>query len=278
MLLGYNTNGLAHHDPFDAIELLAEIGYESVALTIDHLTLTPFGNTYLATRQAELLDKVLADAKMRNVIETGARFLLNPRYKHEPTLISPDAKGRDLRYEFLRHCIDTAQTLKSDCVSLWSGRLLDDVPIERGMDRLVASLGPVIDYAAERDVVLGFEPEPGMLVDTMERFDELKERVDAPHFKLTLDIGHLHCQGETPIADYIRKYGEQIVNIHLEDMKAAVHEHLPFGEGEIHFPPIFQALRDINYQGAIHVELSRHSHDGPNLAKRSYQFLKPLVT
>ena len=277
MLLGYNTNGLAHHDPFDAIELLAEIGYESVALTIDHLTLTPFGNTYLATRQAELLDKALADAKMRNVIETGARFLLNPRYKHEPTLISPDVKGRDLRYEFLRHCIDTAQTLKSDCVSLWSGRLLDDVPLERGMDRLVASLGPVLDYAAERDVVLGFEPEPGMLIDTMERFDELKERVDAPHFKLTLDIGHLHCQGETPIADYIRKYGEQIVNIHLEDMKAAVHEHLPFGEGEINFPPIFQALRDINYQGAIHVELSRHSHDGPNMAKRSYEFLKPLV-
>ena len=277
MLLGYNTNGLAHHDPFDAIELLAEIGYESVALTIDHLTLTPFGNTYLATRQAELLDKALADAKMRNVIETGARFLLNPRYKHEPTLISPDVKGRDLRYEFLRHCIDTAQTLKSDCVSLWSGRLLDDVPLERGMDRLVASLGPVLDYAAERDVVLGFEPEPGMLIDTMERFDELKERVDAPHFKLTLDIGHLHCQGETPIADYIRKYGEQIVNIHLEDMKAAVHEHLPFGEGEINFPPVFQALRDINYQGAIHVELSRHSHDGPNMAKRSYEFLKPLV-
>src|SRR6185369_14190131 len=28
MLLGYNTNGLAHHDPFEAIELLAEIGYQ----------------------------------------------------------------------------------------------------------------------------------------------------------------------------------------------------------------------------------------------------------
>ena len=27
MFLGYNTNGLAHHELFDAVELLAEIGY-----------------------------------------------------------------------------------------------------------------------------------------------------------------------------------------------------------------------------------------------------------
>ena len=42
MLLGYNTNGFAHHDPFEAIELLAEIGYKSVALTLDHGPLNPF--------------------------------------------------------------------------------------------------------------------------------------------------------------------------------------------------------------------------------------------
>ena len=42
MLLGYNTNGLAHHDPYEALELLAEIGYRSVALTLDHGPLNPF--------------------------------------------------------------------------------------------------------------------------------------------------------------------------------------------------------------------------------------------
>ena len=41
MLLGYNTNGLAHHDLFAAVELLAEIGYRSVAVTIDHGVLSP---------------------------------------------------------------------------------------------------------------------------------------------------------------------------------------------------------------------------------------------
>ena len=41
MFLGYNTNGLAHHGLFDAVELLAEIGYRGVAITIDHNALPP---------------------------------------------------------------------------------------------------------------------------------------------------------------------------------------------------------------------------------------------
>ena len=35
MKLGYNTNGLAHHRLVDAIELLADLGYQSVAITLD---------------------------------------------------------------------------------------------------------------------------------------------------------------------------------------------------------------------------------------------------
>ena len=30
---------------------------------------------------------------------------------------------------------------------------------------------------------------------------------------LTLDVGHLHCQGEVPIADFIRDWGDRLVNV-----------------------------------------------------------------
>src|SRR5262245_11988076 len=124
MLLGYNTNGLTHHDPLEAISLLSEIGYRSVALTIDHGLLNP--NDTHWQRQADLTQAALLKYGMRSVIETGARFLLDYRQKHEPTLVIPDPVGRKRRIAFLKHAVDAAALLNSDCVSLWSGVVKDD--------------------------------------------------------------------------------------------------------------------------------------------------------
>ena len=116
MFLGYNTNGLAHHDLFDAVELLADIGYRGVAITIDHNALPP-GDCSTAEQIVRLRQR-LEMLGMRSVIETGARFLLDPQKKHEPTLLS-EAPRR--RIDFYKHAVDCAAELGSDCVSLWSG-------------------------------------------------------------------------------------------------------------------------------------------------------------
>ncbi len=275
MLLGYNTNGLAHHDPFQAVELLAEIGYRSVALTIDHGMLNPYGG-HVATRLKQMR-RTLEACGMRSVIETGARFLLDPRQKHEPTLVTSDPAGRGKRIEFYRHCIDAACELGSDCVSIWSGVLRDGADRASVMRRLVGGLTEVLDYAEQRQMTIGFEPEPGMFIDTMARYEELLAAIEHPRLRLTLDVGHLHCLGETPLAARIERWGDRLVNVHLEDMRAGVHEHLMFGEGEIDFPPVFKALRRVGYCGGVHVELSRHSHDGPTAAAKSFAFLSEMV-
>jgi sugar phosphate isomerase/epimerase len=279
MLLGYNTNGFAHHDPFEAIELLAEIGYKSVAITLDHGPLNPFGNQW--GENLKRLKALLRQLGLRSVIETGARFLLDPRHKHEPTLVSPSAAERERRIDFLKRAIDAAAVLESDCVSLWSGVRRDDPPGESNdeavLERLSESLRVVLRHATDSGVTLGFEPEPGMFIDTLRSFHRLLQWIDAPHLELTLDVGHLWCQGELPIADYIGRWGSRIVNVHIEDMRAGIHEHLMFGEGEMRFPPIIEALALTGYRGALHVELSRHSHEAPTAARKAYDFLKPLI-
>ena len=60
------------------------------------------------------------------VVETGARYLLNPRLKHDPTLMDPDPARRAVRVDFLRRAIDLARRLEAECVSFWSGRSSDD--------------------------------------------------------------------------------------------------------------------------------------------------------
>lgn len=274
MRLGYNTNGLAHHDALSALRLLADIGYRSVALTIDHHLLNPF-NTRSGQRGA--LKRFLIDHNMHSVIETGARYLLNPQHKHEPTLLSNDANGREIRIEYLRYCIEVAADLGSDCVSLWSGVQPPDCADETAWSRLVEGLTRLAMHANDHRVRLAFEPEPGMFVDTMHKFAALKERLGSTPIDLTLDIGHLHCQGETPIDDYLIRWFVDLQNIHIEDMKRGIHEHLMFGEGEIDFLPVFRGLRKIRYDGGLHVELSRHSHCGPDAARQAWTFLNRII-
>lgn len=273
MRLGYNTNGLAHHDLFEAVELLADAGYQNVALTLDHRALNPFAQNLPA--EVARMKSLLQRRKLHSVIETGARYLLNPRVKHEPTLVSPTADERAKRSDFLCRAIDIAAELGSDCVSLWAGVVHDGASGEVVHSRLIEGLKPVLEHAARRNVAIGFEPEPGMAVDTMDSFAQLLAALPHPHLKLTLDIGHLHCLGETPIAGQIEQWKHLLVNVHLEDMRAGVHEHLMFGEGEMDFGPIMAALQQSRYDGGVHVELSRHSHDGPRAAAQAREFLRP---
>ena len=116
-----------------------------------------------------------------------------------------------------------------------------------------------------------------MFIDTMARFAELNDRVAHPAFGLTIDIGHLHCQGEVPMADHLRQWRHLLWNVHIEDMRRGFHEHLMFGEGEIDFAPVLGALKEIGYAGGVYVELSRHSHDAVITARRAMSFLKALA-
>jgi sugar phosphate isomerase/epimerase len=274
MILGYNTNGLAHHDLLSAVELLADIGYGAIGITIDHHALSPFATDSRALLSQ--LGSLLERRGMRSVIETGARFLLDPQKKHEPTLLSAD---RRRRIDFYRYAIDCAAALGSDCVSLWSGVLHEPISRREAEQRLIDGLREVTDYAASKSegLKIGVEPEPGMLIDSMQAWEEIFPRIDAPNLGITLDIGHLHCQGETPIAPIIRRWASRLVNIHIEDMRCGMHEHLMFGEGEIDFPPILHAVSDVHYAGGVYVELSRHSHEGPDAARKAFEFLRRML-
>jgi sugar phosphate isomerase/epimerase len=271
MRLGYNTNGFAHHRLQDALSILAELGYWSVALTLDHHSLNPYEADF-ATELA-VVKGLLRDLGLRSVVETGARFLLDPRRKHQPTLLShPEGAGR--RLDFLCHAVDVAAELGSDAVSFWSGTAEEAAEPAALMDRLVEGCRRLCLHATARGVRLAFEPEPGMFIDTMPRFAELHERVGHPLFGLTLDIGHLHCLGEVPVAVHLRRWRDRLWNVHLEDMRRGVHDHLMFGQGEIDFEEVMRALAEIGYTGGVHVELSRHSYDAVETARRAMGFLR----
>ncbi len=277
LALGYNTNGMAYHRLADAVDVLDEIGYRAVATTLESEHLDP-PNRHGVARCTGMLRAALDKRNLRVTIETGSRFLLDPRRKHQPTLISANRADRDLRIGFLKAAVDVASSIDADCVSLWSGTADDAANSERLWDRLIDGLSEVLRHAESCGVRIAFEPEPGMFISTMSDFDKLTRTLDHPLLGLTLDTGHVWCLDDGDVAEHIRQWSARLWNVHIEDMNKGRHEHLMFGEGEVDFEPIFAALRDVAYGGTVHVELSRHSHNAVETARRAYDFLQPYLT
>ena len=273
--LGYNTNGFKGHPLLVAISIMADIGYRSVAITIDHHAIHPWAPDIDA--QLNAVKQLLDRNQMRCVIETGAGFLLDPWNKHQPTLVSAAPQGREQRLNFLKRAVEIAAGLDAEAVSFWAGQPTDDVDREQARTWLVQACRALSDYAESHGVALALEPEPGMLVESLSDYDRLKSEVDHPRFGLALDLGHAHLTETCSLAETILAYSDDIRTIHIEDMCRPVHEHLMFGEGEIDFPPVFEALKASGYAGSVCVELSRHSHDAVNTAKKAFAYLTTVM-
>jgi sugar phosphate isomerase/epimerase len=266
---GYGTNGFSNHRLEDALAVIAGLGYQGVALTLDHHHLDPYAPGL--ARRVGALGTRLDRLGLGVVIETGARYLLDPWRKHAPTLLDDD---RDLRLDFLRRAIRIGADLGAEAVSYWAGTRPAQVPAAVAWDRLLDGCHQAVAAADAAGVQLGFEPEPGMLVQTLGDWFELRGELGAPdHFGLTLDIGHCRCLEDEPVPDCVRRAGPYLVNVQIDDMRRGVHEHLEFGAGEIDFPGTLRALEAVGYRGLVAVELPRHGHAAPVVARESLAFL-----
>ncbi|GGR99313.1 xylose isomerase [Streptomyces aureoverticillatus] len=273
---GYGTNGLTDLRLDDALDLLADLGYRGVGLTLDHMHLDPLapGLAARTRRVARRLDRLGLTA----TVETGARYVLDPRHKHGPSLLDPDPQRRADRVRLLIRAVQVAADLGAHAVHCFSGITPDGTSEATAWQRLADALTPVLDAATGAGVPLAIEPEPGHLLGTLADFHHLRLLLGDPALLgLTLDIGHCQCLEPQSPADCVRAAAPWLRHVQIEDMRRGVHEHLPFGDGEIDFPPVLRALAATGYQGLTVVELPRHSHAGPQLASQSVEFLRRAV-
>lgn len=280
--LGYNTNGLPFHRPVEALELIASLGYEAVALTPDVGPLDPLDPSprHVADARAAIDEHGLDVA-----VETGARFVLDPRRKHRPTLLEDSATDRERRVDFYRRSIDLAVELGARVVSLWSGAVPEghDATLESGaaepwLDRLAEGLRAVVHHGRERDVVVAFEPEPGMFVERPSGFATLVDRMGADAPMLTLDVGHCVVTGDLPVSDVVARHADRLVHVHLDDCPAGLHDHRMFGEGDLDLADSLSALTTSGFDGIAAVELSRDGHRGPEAAREALRLLRETLT
>lgn len=123
-------------------------------------------------------------------------------------------------------------------------------------DSCVTGLQAAGKIAADHGVVLALEPLnrfETFVVNTVADGVRLVTEVDQPAVGLLLDTFHMHIE-EKSSAAAIRHAGRHIKHFH-----ASENDRGTVGTGQVAWPAVFGALRDIDYQGQIVVESFGHA-------------------
>lgn len=272
MHFGFNTNGLQNHRLDDALRLLADAGCTAVGLTLDVAHLDPFRCTFA---EVTSIARLLAELRLQPVVETGARYLLDPVHKHEPTLMTRDAAARSRRLDFYRRSALIGRDLGAQVLSFWSG--IDRAPGPDSAALVRDGVAATVAIVRDHGLVAALEPEPGMAIARLEQWHGLARELGTDAPALTLDIGHLYAEWEGDPAGLVAASVDKLAQVHLEDMRRGIHEHLVPGDGEVDFAAVLGALRRGGYAGPVCFELSRSSHMAPQALDRCKQLWRRLV-
>lgn len=262
--LAYSANAYRRFPIEQAIDRIAALGFRGIEIMADDPHLWPMDVT--PDRAADVRRRIeTAGLTISNI---NAFMMTKIESFQRPSWIEPDAAYRALRVEHTKRSLTLARQLGARCITTQpGGPLPDDVSWKNAFETFVETLKPVYDHAEREGVMLLVEPEPDLLIENAEQFAALADRIDSPMFGLNYDVGHFYCVAD-PLGETIRGLAKYIRHFHLEDIAATrVHEHLIPGRGSIDFAEVFAAIRDINYDGWLTIELYPYLDD-PDAAGR----------
>lgn len=129
--------------------------------------------------------------------------------------------------------------------------------MEKARQYAMTSLEAIVEKAGELGLCLCIEnmfPKTNSLLNP-EDFAEIFERF--PTLKLTLDTGHAHIEskGGNRALEFIERFPDRIGHIHANDNFGREDIHLPIGAGTIDFRSIAGALRRIEYNETVTLEV-----------------------
>lgn len=111
------------------------------------------------------------------------------------------------------------------------------------------------DYAGSRGIDLALELEPFRLslLNSTGEMGRFLNDCNHPHVKANIDISHLvlaDCGPET-----LSQLKRNAIHVHLSDCNGVTHGDLPPGRGVVKFSPYLQAIKDLQIDGAVSIEL-----------------------
>ena len=273
MIFGYSTNAFVKFTLFESIEKIADLGFKGIEIMGDRPHLYP---PDFSAEDLDRLAALLSDREMKITnINSFTLFAVGDTYL--PSWIEPDKERRDIR---IRHTLDSlrvARTLGCGNISIPPGGPLGKMSRKEALTLFHQGLDQVIPEAEALGVRLLIEPEPDLLMERTSEIEPFVKEIQAEAVGINFDIGHFYCAGEQP-EEAMERLMPWIGHMHIEDIAATrEHRHLIAGLGAIDFPRVFEAIRGLDYQQDISLELYPYVDTPEAAGKESLEHLVPLM-
>jgi len=132
------------------------------------------------------------------------------------------------------------------------------------------SVKTLLSFARKYDVEIAIEnvPEPfPFLMKSVEEFsrfyDELGEEIG-----LTLDIGHANLNNQ--IHEFITRFSDRIVHVHVSDNDGTSDAHLGIGQGNINWQNVAERIKQVGYKNMISLESVQHVEESLQTLRRLF--------
>ena len=180
----------------------------------------------------------------------------------------------------IKECIEDAYEFIEDICVVHPGffsPLSMQMP-ERAVDKAVAGLSELCDYAAERGLRIALEnlTSANMLMGRYpEELIQIVQGVNADNLGICLDIAHANTTKTLDefLNTGVKADGVEIIHLHASDNFGAEDLHLPIGQGSLDCKKMLKGINDYGYNGLMVMEL--YTFDG---GVESLEYLKKLLT
>jgi sugar phosphate isomerase/epimerase len=111
------------------------------------------------------------------------------------------------------------------------------------------------DYADKKQVDIALELEPFRLslISNVAEMVRFVDQCNHPRVRANIDISHLVLSDTSPLE--VKKLKGKAIHVHLSDCDGKVHGDLPPGRGVVKFAPYLQAIKELEINGVISIEL-----------------------
>jgi L-ribulose-5-phosphate 3-epimerase len=171
------------------------------------------------------------------------------------TLSDPDPQVVERGLAAIRQELEDCKAYGGTTVLLVPAVVTKDVSYRDAYARSQANIRKVLPDAERAGIKIAIEEVWNKFLLSPPEFARYIDEFDSPWIGAYFDVGNVVEYGYPQ--EWIRELGKRILKVHIKEYAKEKRFSYPLGEGDIDWPAVRQALRDVGYDGWITAEVPR---------------------